>query len=64
MVNLDLDNVFKYTLFFGHYPLCIYSILNKQFNANQMNKSRARIECVEFYTGPAFIHLVCIKLYI
>ena len=29
-----------------------------------MNKSRARIEFVEFYTGPAFIHLVCIKLYI
>ena len=35
-----------------------------QFNANQMNKSRARIEFVEFYTGPAFIHLVYIKLYV
>ena len=34
-----------------------------QFNANRMNKSWARIEFVEFYTGPAFIHLVCIKLY-
>ena len=39
-------------------------VSNIQFNANQMNKSRARIEFVEFYTGPAFIHLVCIKLYI
>ena len=38
----------------------LYSLMQ----ANQMNKSRARIEFVEFYTGPAFIHLVCIKLYI
>ena len=29
-----------------------------------MNKSRVRIEFVEFYTSPAFIHLVCIKLYV
>ena len=35
-----------------------------QFNANQMNKSRARIELYKLYTDPAFIHLVCIKLYI
>ena len=35
-----------------------------QFNANQMNKSRAHIEFVEFYMGPAYIHLVCIKLYV
>ena len=33
-----------------------------QFNANQMNKSRARVELYKLYTGPAFIHLVCIKL--
>ena len=37
---------------------------NIQFNANQMNKSRAHIEFVEFYMGPAYIHLVCIKLYV
>ena len=34
-----------------------------QFNANQMNKAGPVIDYVEFSTGPAFIHLVCIKLY-
>ena len=29
-----------------------------------MNKSRAHVELYKLYTGPAFIHLVCIKLYI
>ena len=29
-----------------------------------MNKRRAHVEFVEFYTGPSFIHLVCIKLYV
>ena len=33
-----------------------------QFNANQMNKSRARVELYKLYKGPALIHLVCIKL--
>ena len=37
--------------------------MNIQYNANQMNKSRARVELYKLYTGPAFIHLVCIKLY-
>ena len=29
-----------------------------------MNESRARVELYKIYTGPAFIHLVCIKLYV
>ena len=29
-----------------------------------MKKSRAHVELYKLYTGPAFIHLVCIKLYI
>ena len=34
-----------------------------QFDANPMNKSQALIDFVKFYTDPAFIHLVCFKLY-
>ena len=57
--------VYFYKLLIKRKPPGFYKVLTKQkniqFNANQMNKSRARIE---FYTGPAFIHLVCIKLYL
>ena len=41
-------------------PCILYMYI--QFNANYLNKSRARIEFVEFYTG--LIQVVCIKLYI
>ena len=29
-----------------------------------MNKSQARVEFVEFYTGLAFTHMVCPNLYL
>ena len=37
---------------------------NIQFNANHLNESRARVELYKLYTGPAFIQVVCIKLYL
>ena len=35
-----------------------------QFNANQMNKRRARVELYKLYMGPSFIHMVCPNLYL
>ena len=56
---INTHNVIKCMLLFEHLIL----IDQIQFAPNHLKKIRARIELYKLYTGPAFIHLVCIKLY-
>ena len=60
--------MYFYKLLIKRKPLGFYKVLTKQkniqFNANQMNKSRARIELYKLYTGPAFVQMVWRKLYL